>query len=214
MKKILILSFFIIVFWSSSLFATTSLKDRYKKWSMWAIHESLSPHVDCVNLSSDYNSNTGDLLSTIIAGDPIYIRGEKTAEFSVYTSEYLVKLDQLVAWQTHKKWNTNFYAHYICNVWNEIDLLVWYTDSKSKFLVVRNKEKIDFYDSSKLRLQNGTITWGDVSHCDGSLSKNNKNIIWTCFKGADFSNNKEYYESYTIPLYGWKILKRKFAKNI
>ena len=211
-KIILFLLIFSTVGLYMSTFANDWLKEQYKKWSMGDISKwsFINDTPDCLNLSSDLNSNTGDLLSTLIVGDIT-----SPLNLEVYTPEYLAHLDRLVAKKTKVKWNSNFYSHYLCHIGTDLDVLVWkiYTTRNAPwYLVIRNKNTIKFYSASKIRLMNNHVTWWDVSFCNAKLNLKSTAVLWSCFIGLDRDRLRSYLKEYRISLHTNRISIRNYIK--
>ncbi len=210
MKWLLLSAIISIIGVTSFVYAGDDMKKQYQQWSMGIEAYSYvnpSDRNDCINLSSDAVSNTGDLLSTLVVWDisTDYTHKSGSLKLKAYTPNYLLKLDSLFAKQTNKKFGTNFYSNYLCHVSSELDTLYWrlYSetrDSDEGYLVIRYKNIVRFY--SGIRGYNTTVTGGDVSHCGASLSKNKKSILWSCMVGYNMETLSGHNKVGSSPVTG------------
>jgi len=184
---------------------------------------------DCVNLPM--GNDGGDLLSTLVADQD----AREIMKLDVYSSDYATRLEKVISKGAKEKYNSDFYAFSVCHLSDKIDVVagnLWPVGKETivlsgsgrdwvpasgygddEVIVVVNDFSPVFFDN--VQAFDNTATGDEVLPCKSKLSKDGKNVLWTCFISAfNESQNGEpvgpTMNEWTLPIDGSKATMREY----
>ncbi|MFC1730934.1 hypothetical protein ACFL6I_11425 [candidate division KSB1 bacterium] len=206
---------------------------RYKQWIVPIKHlqflksEREKERKDCIGLLNGLTEG-GDLLSSLIADN----EARDLMNLERYTKEYILNLEQKIVNKTHQKHQSDFYAFYVCNLDNDLNVIAGdlfptgestiiesdkgagspkYSDDK--VFIIAHKNNIYIYED--IQLMDASLTGAETLPCQSRLESNK--VLWDCVKGFGETESGEMglrMKNYEFPLDGTSPLIKESINKV